>query len=133
MGPQKLHFFYLVFYEKSGLEWMLISPMFSSFVSYNANQTRETVMSTQFPFFFFKQSISSDYYYDERNLIIYNILYWQNNFLCLIGIIGKKRKENWENERLSRPTFLICLKWAKIRKKPCKTSATFGGPNMENI
>ena len=133
-GPQKLHFFYLVFYEKGGLEWMLISPIFSSFVSYNANHTRETVMSTQFPFFFFKQRISSDYYYyDERNLIIYNKLYWQNNFLCLIGIIGKKRKENWENERLSRPTFLICLKWAIIRKKPCKTSATFGGPNMENI
>ena len=51
-GSPKVAFFYLVFFEKSGLEWMLISPIFSSFVSYNANQTRETAMSTQFPSFF---------------------------------------------------------------------------------
>ena len=93
MGPQKLHFFYLVFFEKSGLEWMLISPIFSSFVSYNANQTRETAMSTQFPSFFFFFFFSNEalvmiiiiiiiiiislyhYEYDEWNLIIYNKLY----------------------------------------------------------
>ena len=37
--------------KKSRLEWMLHPSLFSSFLFYNLIQTRDIVMSAQFPFF----------------------------------------------------------------------------------
>ena len=45
------HFYPIWVDEKSGPEWMLHPSLFSSFLSYNLNQTRDIVMSVQFPFF----------------------------------------------------------------------------------
>ena len=134
---------------------------FLFFSSYNANQTREIVMSTQFSFFSLFSFLPPFpnkaliliiiivvvvvvvliiiiiigtilllwlHEYDKRHLTIYNKLCWHDNFLFLIGIIGKKRGEDRRNERLSRSTFLIYPNWTKMMKKLYKTSATFGGP-----
>ena len=50
-------------------------------------------------------------------------------FPCLVGIIRKKKKKKreWGNEHPSRLTFLICPNCTKMRGKPSKKSATFGG------
>ena len=60
-GSQKLQTFYLSFSpyfcpnEKSGSGWMFTPSTFSSFIYYNANQIKETVMSEQF---YFPSSVS---------------------------------------------------------------------------
>jgi len=44
----------------------------------------------------------------------------------LIGIIGKKRGEDRENEHPFEPTFLNCPNWTDMMKTPYKMSATLG-------
>ena len=160
--PQKLHYFYLAFFEKNGppksctlFIWLSLrklglngcSFLPFSLLFFPIMLTKQEKLSCQHNFLSFLFSLFSFlppfpnkaliliivvvvvliiiigtilllwlYEYDKRHLTIYNKLCWHDSFLCLIGIIGKKRGEDRRNEHLSRPTFSstqIGQKWWK--------------------